>query len=152
MKKLFKKTKLLVGCFILCMVVLTGCGKKESDSKKDAEVEVKDYIAMQTSIAYSAGDTKNWSYGNQRKEFPNDDCCYVRIGTTAITTAKTGKGKGDQVEVTYRFTGTKDCKAEVSDGKVEEVDTKDDNVTEFTHTVVVEKESKRRYSYFQIFT
>lgn len=97
---------------------------------------------MQTSIAYSSGDTKNWTYGNQRKEFPNNETCYVRIGSTAITTGSFGKGSGDLVEVTYRFTGTENCKIELSDGKAEEITSDDPNVKEFVHTLTAAKEKK----------
>ena len=95
---------------------------------------------METSIAYSSGDTKNWTYGNQRKEFPNNESCYVRIGVTAITTGSFGKGNGDLITVTYRFTGTKNCPVQVSDGKAAEINTGDENVTAFTHFINAAKE------------
>jgi hypothetical protein len=148
MNKGKKMLSAVMACTVVCSIFLNGCGKK--DNKEDENdtstsevveaVEEKDYLNVQTSIAYSSGDTKNWTYGNQRKEFPDNESCYVRIGCTAITTGSLGKGKGDSVTVTYRFTGTENCKVEVSDGRATKVDTGDANVTEFTHTITAEKE------------
>lgn len=141
---------LILGCFA-CSLFLTGCGSKdkkqeetetESSSATEMTVEEKDYLSVQTSIAYSSGDTKNWTYGNQRKEFPNNESCYVRIGSIAITSGAFGKGNGDAIEVTYRFTGTENCKIELSDGKAEEILSDDSNVKEFVHTVTAAKEKK----------
>lgn len=152
---------------IICSMFLIGCG---TDKDEESETEVtttaegqikennslklqtsnarstddgeKDYLEMLTSIAYSTGDTKNWTYGNQRKEFTNNKSCYVRVGITAKSTNLFGKGKGDTVTVTYRFTGTDNCPVQVSDGKATEVNTGDSNVTEFSHIVTVSKKWK----------
>lgn len=148
MGKFRKVMGMVLICIVICSTCLVGCGKetenenskRETTTTTEEEVEEKDYLKMQTSIAYSSGDTKNWTYGNQRKEFPDSESCYVRIGTTAITTGSFGKGDGDTVVVTYRFKGTENCHVSVSDGKASEVDTGDANVTEFTHTVTVAKE------------
>ena len=144
-------------CLISCLILFSGCGKKgnvsettdestqeETTSSSDGKKEEKSYFSMQTSIAYSSGDTKNWTYGNQRKEFPTNSSCYARIGTTAITTSRLGKGNGDKIEVTYRFTGTENCPVEVSDGKAKKVDTGNPDVMEFIHTVVAAKEKKAK--------
>lgn len=150
MSKSKKMISTMVLCAIICSMFLTGCGKKDKDehlgdeakTTTEAQVEEKTYFKMQTSIAYSSGDSKNWTYGNQRKEFPNNKSCYVRIGTTAITTGLFGKGKGDPILVTYRFTGTDNCKVEVSDGKAIKVNTGNTNITEYTHTVTAATEKK----------
>lgn len=134
MTKAKKTVCLLFAIVMILQGLLTGC----NDTNKTNE---KDYFKMETSIAYSSGDTKNWTYGNQRKEFPDDDSCYVRIGVKAITSGFLGRGSDTEVEVTYRFTGTKDCAVEVSDGKATKVDTGDINVTAFTHAVTTAKES-----------
>lgn len=150
MSKFRKVMSMMLICTIICSMFLTGCGKKDKDEKPkdevttttEEQVEEKDYLKMQTSIAYSSGDTKNWTYGNQRKEFPNNTSCYVRVGITAMSTGNFGKGNGDTITVTYRFTGTENCPVQVSDGKATKVDTGDANVTEFTHTVTAAKEKK----------
>jgi hypothetical protein len=150
MNKGKKMLSTMMVCAVICSMFLNGCGKKDNEEAENntstsevvETVKEKEYLSMQTSIAYSSGDTKNWTYGNQRKEFPDNESCYVRIGCTAITTGSFGKGRGDSIAVTYRFTGTENCKVEVSDGKATQVDTGDTNVTEFTHTVTAEKEKK----------
>ena len=40
---------------------------------------------MDTTIHYSAGDSKEWAYGNQQKEFPGDENCYVRINSIPVS-------------------------------------------------------------------
>lgn len=95
---------------------------------------------VDTSINYSAGDDSDWSYGNQRKEFSSQDSCYVRVGCTAITDKN--KGVDHEIVVTYRFTGTKNCDVEVSEGIVTEVATNDSNTVEFTRSLYTKKEKK----------
>ena len=134
-------------------VILTGCGKDDTEDQKPADtseevvVEEKDYLSVQTSISYSAGDDMDWSYGNQRKEFPNDEASYVRIGSTAISDGSFGKGVGDEIIITYRFAGAEYCTIEISDGKVTEVETDDPNVADFTRTVSAEKEKNATESF-----
>jgi hypothetical protein len=146
-----KTTRILICVIImviLCTMLLSGCDTKAKNEEVsdnptvDEVVEVKKYLSLQTSIAYSSGDTKNWTYGNQRKEFPNNDSCYVRIGSTAIATGFFGKGDGDEIEVIYRFTGTKNCTVEISDGKATIVDSGDENITIFTRKITAAKEKK----------
>lgn len=141
-----KFNKIVTFGLAACMIIFTGCSKKGDNTAETAPsasvIEEKDYLQMQTSIAYSSGDTKNWTYGNQRKEFPNHESCYVRIGCTAITNSFWGKGNGDEITVTYRFTGTNNCKVEVSDGIAELHETGDENITEFSHTITAAKEKK----------
>lgn len=128
--------------------MVSGCGKKGADSGSSSEtetqIEEKDYLSVETSIHYSAGDDGNWSYQNQRKEFPDNEACYVRIASTAITDGFLGKGVDDEIEVTYRFTGVENCKIEVSEGKMTETDTNDTNVIEFTRTINAAKENKAK--------
>lgn len=95
---------------------------------------------VDTSINYSAGDDSDWSYGNQRKEFSSQDSCYVRVGCTAITDKN--KGVDHEIVVTYRFTGTKNCDVEVSEGIVTEVATNDTNIMEFTRSLYTKKEKR----------
>ena len=151
-RTMLKKTTIILALsIVICSVFFAGCGRKDKKEnnepeKPDASVEEtvkeKDYLSLETSIAYSSGDTKNWTYGNQRKEFPDNESCYVRIGSTAISTGTLGKGNGDSIEVTYRFTGTEKCNVEVSDGKATKVDTDDPNITEFKHTINAAKKKK----------
>ena len=85
--------------------------------------------SVNTTIAYSAGDDSNWSYGNQRKEFSNKDDCYVRIATTTIADKK--KGVDHEIMVTYKFTGIDICAVEISDGIAEKKDSSNPNVIEY---------------------
>ena len=77
---------------------------------------------------------KEWAYGNQQKEFSAAKSCYVRIGSSIVATWHWGwrYGEGSEITITYRFTGTKNCKVEVSDGFLTEGKTDDPNVMEFT--------------------
>ena len=134
-----------VPCCLL--LLLSGCGKDKEDSSDSAVseeeiVEEKDYLSVDTSIAYSAGNTSDWSYGNQRKEFPDNDACYVRVASTAITSGSFGKGRGDEIAVTYRFTGTENCSVEISDGRATKLDSDDPNIVEFTRFITAEKSKK----------
>lgn len=105
---------------------------------QETEEEKKGFFdasyTTETTIAYSAGNDSDWSYGNQRKEFPIDDACYVRIASTAITDKN--KGVENEIAVTYRFTGTENCQVNLTDGIAEQIDTGDANVTEFTRTIL----------------
>lgn len=113
----------------------------ESEQMQETEEEKKGFFdasyTTETTIAYSAGNDSDWSYGNQRKEFPIDDACYVRIASTAITDKN--KGVENEIAVTYRFTGTENCQVNLTDGIAEQIDTGDANVTEFTRTIFAKK-------------
>lgn len=134
---------------ILSIFSFTACGSTEEENKsnseneqmQETEEEKKGFFdasyTTETTIAYSAGNDSDWSYGNQRKEFPIDDACYVRIASTAITDKN--KGVDNEIAVTYRFTGTENCQVNLSDGIAEQIDTGDANVTEFTRTIFAKK-------------
>lgn len=145
-----KRIKMLfVVGVILSIFSFTACGstgeETETNSEKEqiqeTEEEKKGFFdasyTAETTIAYSAGNDSDWSYGNQRKEFPVDDACYVRIASTAITDKS--KGVDNEIVVTYRFTGTENCRVNLSDGIAEQIDTGDANVTEFTRTIFAKK-------------
>lgn len=133
---------------IILMAALPGCKKKDNEPETPAETETileeKSYLSVETGITYSAGNDGNWSYVNQRKEFPNNESCYVRVASVAITDGFWNKGVGDEVTVTYRFTGVENCMIEVSEGRVTSVDTDDSNVAEFTKTISAEKEKNAK--------
>ena len=133
---------------ILSIFSFTACGSteenksnSENEQMQETEEEKKGFFdasyTTETTIAYSAGNDSDWSYGNQRKEFPIDDACYVRIASTAITDKN--KGVDNEIAVTYRFTGTGNCQVNLSDGIAEQIDTGDANVTEFTRTIFAKK-------------
>lgn len=103
--------------------------------------EINSSFSVDTSIFYSAGNDGNWSYVNQRKEFPNNEACYVRIASTAMTDSLLGRGVNNEVVVTYRFTGVENCKIEVAEGKVEQNSTAGSNVIEFTRTINIAKKN-----------
>lgn len=137
--------KKLIGLLIATSMVasmLAGCGDETNSEATASEevvaVEENEHLAVNTVIAYSAGSDSDWSYGNQRKEFPDEEKCYVRIAST-LTTDK-GKYENSEVIVTYRFTGTNTCDVNVSDGLVQKVETGDPNVTEYTHSTYANKE------------
>lgn len=145
-----KRFKMLFccGCDIIYFS-FTACGStgeenksnSESEQMQETEEEKKGFFdasyTTETTIAYSAGNDSDWSYGNQRKEFPIDDACYVRIASTAITDKN--KGVENEIAVTYRFTGTENCQVNLTDGIAEQIDTGDANVTEFTRTIFAKK-------------
>lgn len=144
---MLKKSKLWIVILLVISLTMTGMlsgcskdGDKESNETEVEVVEEKDYFYIQTTVAYSAGDDMNWAYGNQRKEFPGDGPCYIRLGTTAISTKS--KGLGEEIVTTYTFTGAKDCKIEIADGIVTEIESKNENVLIFTKTTTAAKEKK----------
>lgn len=136
--------------FFLCagiMISLCGCGipfLKKGDSEEGStaktEEKVDTFYSASTTITYSSGSDSNWSYGNQRKEFPKKEACYVRVGSTVST--EKNKGRGTEITVTYKFTGVANCKVELSDGIATEVDSGDPNVKIFTRTIAAEKAKK----------
>ena len=95
------------------------------------------WFEAKTSIAFSSGVDKEWAYGNQQKEFSAEKSCYVRIGSSIVATWHWGwrYGKGSEIGVTYRFTGTENCKVEVSDGFLTEIRTDNPNVKEFHRSI-----------------
>lgn len=125
------------------LIAQTGISSSVSYTEStETAVEEKKYLSAQTNILYMAGNESNWSYGNQRKEFSNFEACYVRIGSTAITNGFLGKGVGDEITITYRFTGAERCKIEISDGKVTNVETGNPNAVEFARTINAANEKK----------
>ncbi len=135
---------------LLCGIIvlsLCGCsspfGKKDdegSNEKPPAEEKIDTFYKANTNVSYSSGSDSNWSYGNQRKEFPQNEACYVRISSTVIT--EKNKGVGTEITVTYRFTGAQNCRIELSDGIATQVDSGDPDVVIFTRTIGAEKEKK----------
>ena len=75
----------------------------------------------------------------------------MRVGVSSYSTKWNGKGKGDTVEVTYRFTGAKACAIEVSDGKATKKNSSDSNIIEFTKTITVDKSKKKAVETVMIF-
>lgn len=92
---------------------------------QETEEEKKGFFdasyTTETTIAYSAGNDSDWSYGNQRKEFPIDDACYVRIASTAITDKN--KGVDNEIAVTTDLLELENCQVNLSDGIAEQIDT-----------------------------
>lgn len=111
---------------------------EEVDEKKEPKHGLFDpWLEAKTSIAFSSGVDKEWAYGNQQKEFSAAKSCYVRVGSAVIAVWHWGwrYGEGNEITITYRFTGTENCAVEVSDGFLTEVDTNDPNVKEYTRTI-----------------
>lgn len=145
------KIKRIVSLFLCAIMVLSLCGCSSPFGKKDEaatekppaeekEEKIDTFYKANTNVSYSSGSDSNWSYGNQRKEFPQNEACYVRISSTVIT--EKNKGVGTDITVTYRFTGAQNCRIELSDGIATQVDSGDPNVVIFTRTISAEKEKK----------
>ncbi len=152
MKKSVKLAR-MIAILLFAGLVFSGCAKKGEDSPaedaisestEETEEGKKGFFdatfSAETTISYSAGDDSMWAYGNQRKEFPDGEPCYVRIGNRVITDKKSGVDR--EIIVTYRFTGTKNCSVEISDGQAKEIDTEDSNVTEYTMILNADKAKK----------
>lgn len=111
---------------------------EETAEKKEPKHGIFDpWLEAKTSIAFSSGVDKEWAYGNQQKEFSAAKSCYVRIGSAVKAIWHWGwrYGEGNEITITYRFTGTENCAVEVSDGFLTEVESNDPNVKEYTRTV-----------------
>ncbi|WP_409967471.1 hypothetical protein RFF05_12860 [Bengtsoniella intestinalis] len=131
-----KKTlKKLLPWGIMLTMLMTGCS--DSDATEETRTDI---FEAQTAIAYSSGEDGEWSYGNQRKEFPLTDACYARIASTII--ADKSKDVDTEVTVTYRFTGVENCTIQLSDGKASEVKTSDDDTVEFTRVLYAQDEDE----------
>ena len=96
-------------------------------------------FSAKTDIVFSEGDTADWNYSHNKREFPIDKC-YSKISTTAIT--KHFWGKEDEITVYFIFTGTDKCSIESTKGVVDSVDTENSNVTIFKKTLYAAKEKK----------
>ena len=148
MKKIYKML-FAIACSIL-VLSLCGCSKfssKKADSDTEEQEETQEIdtsFVANTNISYSAGSDSDWSYGNQRKEFPKNDACYARISSTVGAEKK--KGIGTEIEITYKFTGAKNCKIELSDGIANKTESGDPDVVIFTRTVNAEKAKKEKES------
>ena len=144
MKKIYKML-FAIACSIL-VLSLCGCSKfssKKADSDTEEQEETQEIdtsFVANTNISYSAGSDSDWSYGNQIKEFPKNDACYARISSTVGAEKK--KGIGTEIEITYKFTGAKNCKIELSDGIANKTESGDPDVVIFTRTVNAEKAEK----------
>ena len=134
---------------ILCIAIMlsiSACSvpflnKKDSDvtpTEKPEKIDTN--YKAETKVSYSSGSDSNWSYGNQRKEFPRDEACYVRIGSTMI--AEKNKGVGTEIVITYKFSGAKNCNIELSDGIATQKDSGDSDTVIFTRIITAEKEKK----------
>ena len=97
-----------------------------------------DYSAK-TDIIFSEGNSEDWNYSHNKREFPVDKC-YSKISTTAIT--KHFWGKEDEITVYYIFTGTDKCGIESTKGVVDSIKTDNSNVTIFKKILYAAKEKK----------
>lgn len=127
-----RSTSLISIIIVLAMLatMLTGCGDKVPTFTAD------------TTIYYSAGDDSEWAYGNQQKEFPGDEHCYVRIGCIPVSDIKDGIDA--EIVVTYRFTFSGTCDVELSDGIATRVEGTEDGVVEYTRTLRAMKDGETK--------
>lgn len=136
-----KKFRSIISVSLMVVMVLslfTGC-KKDAAEGENVETNAKEDLGLtvETEIHYSAGDSKEWAYGNQQKEFSGDENCYVRINSIAIADKKAGVDA--EISVTYRFTCKGEFHIELSDGIAKEVATGEDGIIEYTRTLVATK-------------
>ncbi len=117
--------------------------KKEEEKKQKEEEKNKDkkYLAAETTISYSAGEEDNWAYGNQRKEFPSNKPCYVRVGSTALYDKFFGDS--EEISVTYKITGFKNTKVTLSDGNADIVSEDKESIV-FSKKLIANKKKKAR--------
>lgn len=144
-----KKNHIMIYAIICSILILSLCGcskfsPKKDDADKQEVQEIDTSFVAGTNISYSAGSDSDWSYGNQRKEFPQNEACYARISSTVGAEKK--KGIGTEVEITYKFTGAKNCKIELSDGIASKIDSGDPDVVIFSRKVNAEKAKKEKES------
>lgn len=114
----------------MMMTLLGGCGDKTPKFSAD------------TTIHYSSGEDSEWAYGNQQKEFPGDETCYVRIGCLPISDID--KGADTEITVIYRFTCTGSCEVKLADGIVTQVDSTEEGVYAFTRTLRALKDGETK--------
>ena len=144
--KIIRKVIPIILCVMMivslcsCSFLPFGGGNKDDTTAEAAEAKIDTNFSASTNVSYSAGNDSNWSYGNQRKEFPQNETCYVRVGSTVI--AEKHRNIGEAVTVTYTFTGAQNCNIELSDGIATRTDSSDPNVVTFTRTISAEKEKK----------
>ena len=96
-------------------------------------------FSAKTDIVFSEGNSSDWNYSHNKREFPIDKC-YSKISTTAIT--KHFWGKEDEITVYFVFTGTDKCGVESTKGVVDSVESDNSNVTIFKKTLYAAKEKK----------
>ena len=132
---------------VLATGLLCGCRNKSEEESQEKEKKglFTPSFSAETSISYSAGNDSDWSYGNQRKEFPDGDPCYVRVASVV----KTDKRKGVDTEITvmYRFTGTENCAVEISDGIATKVETDNPNEVVYQRKISAAKEKNAKESF-----
>ena len=141
--KTFKRIILIVIAFA-AFISLSGFAFKipffNKDDDKPKEEKIDTNFKAVTSVSYSSGSDSNWSYGTLRKEFPRNEACYLRAGSTVI--AEKNRGVDEEITITYTFIGAKNCKVELSDGIAKEEETDDPNVQVYTRIVKAQKEKK----------
>ena len=133
------------------LLSLQGCSlpvKKDAQEREAGQEEkgeeIDTHFSANTTVTYSSGTDSNWSYGNQRKEFPRKEACYARIGSTVIAEKK--KGVGTEITVTYTFTGARNCNSELSDGIAEKTEGEDGDTVVFTRVLSAAKAKKAKES------
>ena len=111
--------------------------KKYSKDEKAGFFDA-DYSAI-TDIIFSEGNSEEWKYSHNKREFPIDQC-YCKIATTAIT--KHFWGKEDAFVVYFVFTGTENCQIEPTKGVLDSVDSGNPNVIVFKKKLYAAKKKK----------
>lgn len=135
------KNAVLVAFCVAVALSLCGCSLPFlNNDAKETEEKISTDFSANTNVSYSSGSDSNWSYGNQRKEFPRNEACYVRVSNSVE--AEKNKGVDTEITITYTFSGANNCKIELSDGIATQVESSDPNVQIYTRTVSAEKQKK----------
>ena len=141
-----------IAALLLCVVIalsLCGCvlpiptfhkNEKAETNQPPIEEKIDTFYKANSTVSYSSGNDSNWSYGNLRKEFPQNEACYARVSSTVIT--EKSKGVGTEITVTYKFTGARNCRIELSDGIATQAGSDDPDIVIFTRTISAAKEKK----------
>lgn len=110
--------------------------RQKEEEKKQKEIEKnkdKDYLSVETTIFYKTNDDDDW---NQKREFPKDDTCFVKVSSKAIYDKMFGKS--EDVEVTYKFSGFKNTEIVISEGNAELI-TNSNGIIEYKKTITTDK-------------
>lgn len=108
-------------------------------SKDDEFGALNPDFSAKTDLIFTNGTSDEWAYSHNEREFPVD-YCYLKINSTPIT--KHFWGTEDSFDMYIIFNGTDNCTVETTQGLVEEVTTKDANVSVFKKTLYAAKKKK----------
>ena len=104
------------------------------------EYGIEPVLTPTTSMYYSTGSEDNWTYGDQRKEFPIGKSCYFRADI--LVDSNNSKGNERPITIKMTFTGTDNCAVQVSDSKGLQDTIVDDNSTTYIFEIPAKKNNE----------